>query len=231
VFEHLGVFYRGLLLGLMVAAPVGPIGLMCIRRTLLKGLLVGFTTGLGAACADTIFSIIAVLGVAAVLEFIRKYQEYIHFFGGLFLLAVAFHTWRDVPKAPPNPAGFAHKFINYTKQKVSDTEASWLACLQSFMTGLAITLTNPLTLFAVLAVVATFGGLKKHADAGLLVSGIFAGSTLWWIILSGGIASVRGHFTENRILLVNRITAVILAAIAGWAICNGIREFLKDMPF
>ena len=181
--------------------------------------------------ADTIFSIIAVLGVAAVLQFIHNYQEYIHFFGGLILLAVAFHTWRDVPKPPPSPAGFAHRFINYTKKKVvPETETSIIACLQSFITGLVITMTNPLTLFAVLAVVATFGGLKKHAEAGILVSGIFAGSTLWWIILSGGIASVRGHFTENRIILVNRITAVILAGIAGWAICHGIREYFKALP-
>jgi threonine/homoserine/homoserine lactone efflux protein len=221
LFEQIGVFYRGLVIGLMVAAPVGPVGLMCIRRTLQRGLLIGFATGLGAACADTIFSTIAVLGVAAILEFIHHYEEFIHFFGGLFLLVVAVNTWRDCPRPPAEPGRFTTKVLGLTKG------VTWLSSLRSFITGLAVTLTNPLTLFAVLAVVATFGGIKKHAEAGLLVSGIFAGSTLWWIMLSGGIASVRSHFTESRIVLVNRITAVVLAGLGVFAIVNGVKGLLN----
>ena len=155
-----------------------------------------------------------------ILDFIRTYQRYIHIFGGLFMLAVAWHTWRNQPKQPPHPKSIAHRVITLA------TNVSWLVSLQSFITGLAITLTNPLTLFAILSVVATFGDLKKNAEASILISGIFAGSVLWWLILSGGIASVRNHFTESRILLVNRVTALILAAIALWAIASGIGEFL-----
>ena len=71
MFEEFGIFYRGIVLGLMIAAPVGPIGLLCIRRTLQKGLLIGLATGLGAACADTVFGAVAALGVSAILNFMK----------------------------------------------------------------------------------------------------------------------------------------------------------------
>ena len=202
----MGVFYRGLVLGLMIAAPVGPIGLLCIRRTIMRGLLVGFTTGLGAACADTIFGAVAALGVAVILDFIQHYNTAIRCLGGAFLLFVAFITWRDQPKQPAPDPGVS-------------------GLLRAFASGFVITLTNPVTIFAVLAVVATFGNLKENHDAVIIVCGIFAGSTLWWLLLSGGVAMVRDHFTENRVVYINRITAVALAGLAAVALGTGISGF------
>jgi threonine/homoserine/homoserine lactone efflux protein len=220
VFEEVGVFYRGAVLGLMIAAPVGPIGLLCIRRTLQKGWLIGFSTGMGAACADTIFGAIAAFSVSAIVEFIQHYNLYIHMVGGMFLFAVAFHTWHDKLKPPGEPIEIVKKFLGLTR------EQTLMGSLKGFLTGFAITMTNPATIFGVLAVVATFGELKNNADAHLIVGGIFSGSALWWLMLSGGVALVRGHFTENRILIINRVTAVILAAIALWAVGSGIEGFL-----
>ena len=204
MFEEVGVFYRGLVLGLMIAAPVGPIGLLCTRRTIHKGLLIGFMTGLGAAFADTMFGAIAAFSVAAILDFIRHYDYMIRFLGSAFLLFIAWHSWRDPPRQPP-------------EKRVSGTGA-----LTALLSGFIITVTNPVTIFAILAMVATFGELHSSAEALVFVAGLFSGSTMWWVLLSGGVSLVRGHFTENRILVINRITAVALAVLAFWVIIASI---------
>jgi threonine/homoserine/homoserine lactone efflux protein len=220
LLEEIGVFYRGLVLGLMIAAPVGPVGLLCIRRTIQTGLLAGFATGLGAACADTIFGAVAALGVAAILDFMRHYDIYIRMIGGAMLLFGAWHTWHDIPKPPADPIELVKKVIRLTR------DDALMGALKAFISGFAITLTNPVTMFAILAVVATFGHMESDLDAYTIIIGIFFGSTLWWVMLSGGIALVRGHFTENRIIIINRITATALAALAVWAIVSGTTGLL-----
>jgi len=219
VFGEVGVFYRGLVLGLVIAAPVGPVGLLCIRRSIQKGMIVGLATGLGAACADAIFGAIAVLGVGAILEFIRHYAASIHLLGGAVVLFSAWHTWRDHPK-PPHPTELVAKVLNLAP------ETTLMGTARAALSGLVITLTNPLTLFGTLAVVATFGGITERLEADVLIAGIFSGSALWWCLLSGGVSLLRGHFTENRILVVNRVTALALAVLAGWAIFSGVRGYI-----
>jgi arginine exporter protein ArgO len=82
-------------------------------------------------------------------------------------------------------------------------------------------------MFGTLAVVATFGHLQSNLDASTIVAGIFSGSTLWWVLLSGGVAMVRGHFTESRIITINRVTSAALAVIAVWAIASGAAGFIR----
>lgn len=221
MFEEIGIFYRGIVLGLMIAAPVGPIGLLCIRRTLQRGLVVGFATGLGAACVDTLFGAVAALGVAAILDFMRHYDMFIRMVGGVALMLGAWHAWHDKPQPAAEPADILGKVIQIQKEYV------WLNALKALVSGFLITLTNPVTLFAVLAVVAGFSHVESHLDAVTLIAGIACGSTLWWLTLSGGVALVRGLFSDARIQFVNRVTAVALAAIALWAIGSGIRLFLQ----
>jgi len=218
LLEEIGVLYRGIVLGLVIAAPVGPVGLLCIRRTLQKGMLVGLATGLGAACADAIFGAIAVLGVGAILEFVHHYETSIRFIGGLIVLFSAWHTWHDQPK-PPQPIEIIKKVLNLTH------EQTWLGTLRATLSGFIITITNPLTLFGTLAVVATFGGIAEKLDEEVMIAGIFAGSTLWWCLLSGNVSFLRCHFTENRIMTLNHITAVVLATLAAWAIYSGVKGF------
>jgi threonine/homoserine/homoserine lactone efflux protein len=225
LFEEIGVFYRGLVLGLMVAAPVGPIGLLCIRRTLQRGLVIGFATGLGAACADTLFGAGAALGVASILEFMRHYDALIRMVGGLALGFGAWHAWRDRPEPAPEPADLVGKVIHTQK------DYAWVNALKGLVSGFAITVTNPLTVFATLAVVASFSHVESRLDAITVITGIFFGSTLWWLTLSGSVALVRGLFSESRIVFINRITAVALAVIAVWAIVSGVRLFLQHPVF
>ncbi|MDR3451078.1 MAG: LysE family transporter [Alphaproteobacteria bacterium] len=219
MLEEVGVFYRGVVLGLVIAAPVGPVGLLCIRRTLQKGVLTGFATGIGAAIADTIFAWVAVMGISAILEFIHHYHASIRLIGGGIVLFTAWHTWHDRPK-PPQPIEIIEKVLNIAQEKLV-----WKT-LRACISGLIITLTNPLTLFGTLAVVATFGDITEKLEADLLVAGIFAGSVAWWFLLSAGVGLFRCHFTESRIVSLNRATAVMLAALAGWAIISGIRAYI-----
>ncbi len=207
-----------MVLGLMVAAPVGPVGLLCIRRTIQKGMAVGFATGFGAAFADAFFSAVAAFGVAAVLELIQNHTQPIYIAGGAFLLVVAWHTWHDKPRQP----------------EPEEEEEKRLAKLGVHVTGIAkamlssflITLTNPATVFGVLAIIATFGGMKSSREAAIIVGGIFLGSSLWWLLLSGGTAMVRRHFTERTVIWMNRFTAVALTPLAVYALAVGLKGFL-----
>jgi putative LysE/RhtB family amino acid efflux pump len=120
---------------------------------------------------------------------------------------MAWHIWHDQPRQPP-------------------ADPSVSGVVKALMSGFVITMTNPVTIFAILAVVATFGSMQKHHDAVTIVSGIFVGSTLWWLMLSGGISLLHNHFTENRVVYINRITAVTLAVLAAGALGTGIIALL-----
>ena len=224
MFEEIGVFYRGLVLGLMIAAPVGPIGLLCIRRTLQRGFVVGFATGLGAACADTLFGAVAALGMTTILDFMRHYNIYIHIIGGIALIFGAWHAWHDRPQPAPEPTDFVGKVIPIQK------DYKVLQALKGLVSGFALTVTNPVMLFAVLAVVASFSHIENDLDAITIITGISFGSTLWWLTLCGGVTLIRGLFSDARIIMVNRVTAVALAVVAVWAIGSGIRHFLTQLP-
>jgi arginine exporter protein ArgO len=222
LLEEFGVLYRGLILGLVIAAPVGPIGLLCIRRTLQKGMVIGLATGLGAACTDALFGAVAVFGVSAILGFIHQHEASIRIIGGLIVLATAWHTWFDHPKPAQQP-----EFVTKVLDLEPNGKSKLMGAVRAMLSGLIITMTNPLTLFGTLAVVATFGAVTKKLEASVLISGIFVGSALWWFMLSGGIGSFRHHFTENRLVIVNRITAVGLAALAAWAFFSGFHGYMR----
>lgn len=216
LLSDIDVFVRGLGLGVMVAAPVGPVGLLCIRRTIQKGLLVGFASGFGAAFADAFFSALAAFGVTALTDILQVYNDPIHVIGGAFLVLVAWHTWHDKPRAADTKE-VEKKYLNC---------AHLHGAMKAMATSFVITITNPATIFGVMAVVATLGGLQHRPEAGVMIAGIFAGSSLWWLMLSGGVALFRKRFTEKGVMTLNRVTAVILVAIAFWAMGVGLRNFL-----
>lgn len=212
MFEQFDVLYRGLILGLMIAAPVGPVGLLCMRRSLQHGPMMGFCTGFGAAFADAFFAALAAFGVAQITEWIRTYNHGLHIIGGFFLFAVAVHTWFD--KARPLKA-------------TEDTGVGGV--LKALGSGFILTVTNPMTLFGTLALVAAFGALESKWEASTLVGGIFLGSTSWWFLLSGGVALIRHHFTERTVHWVNRVTAICLCVLACWALSAGLVDGLSFM--
>jgi threonine/homoserine/homoserine lactone efflux protein len=219
LLQEMGVLYRGILLGLMIAVPVGPVGLLCIRRTLQKGMLNGFATGFGAAFADAFFSAVAAFGVAVVMELVQSHNQPIYIMGGLFLLFVAWHSWHDNPRQPqPEEA----------EAKIIKLGLHLSGAARAMASSFIITLTNPATLFGALALVATFGRPNNRTEATLIVAGIFMGSSLWWLFLSGGTALLRRHFTEKGVIWINRITAVALLPLALWALVTGFIGLWKN---
>lgn len=206
--DGLIVLIQGFLLGIAIAAPVGPIGLLCIRRTLEYGPLVGFATGMGAALADTLFGAIAAFGMSAVFTFLRGYETSIRLIGGIFLLVIAARTYNTQPRPPA---------------EVPETRN----LLASVLIGLAVTLTNPVTVIASIALLTGLGlsATMGNFDAATLVLGVFCGSSFWWLSLSGGVALVRHRISDRKLIVINRFTGVALAVFGVWALATAVSAY------
>jgi len=209
VLDLLVVLLQGYIVGVAIAAPVGPIGLLCIRRTIEHGIFMGFATGMGAAIADTFYGAIAAFGVSAALEFLQGHQTGFRIVGGLFLLVVAVRAFAQKPAAE--------------EQEVARIPDSRTA-IAGFMTGLTLTLTNPATILAFIAVFAGFGlgANLGYFDAATMVLGVFLGASSWWLALSSGVAAVRHRITEQGLTLLNHCTGVGLACFGLWALGTGV---------
>lgn len=199
MLEELSILVRGIILGVAIAAPVGPIGLLCIRRTVERGLTVGLATGLGAAIADVLFSAVAAFGIAAILDMITGNETLLRIIGGLFLIGVAIHSFLRDPK-PPARGGEARNLFGATSS------------------GLALTMGNPVTILGITAIVVGFGGGLEGYHRWTLLAGIFLGSLLWWFILCGGVMLIRHHMTHRTVHWINVGTGIFLLALAAWAL-------------
>jgi threonine/homoserine/homoserine lactone efflux protein len=190
----LSVFARGLVIGLSIAAPVGPIGVLCIRRTLAEGRLAGLVTGLGAATADAIYGAVAGFGITAIAGLLLRQQGLIRLVGGLFLCYLGVRTLLATPAERA-------------------AAASGRTLLQSYGSALALTLTNPLTILSFAAIFAGLGAgttTGSYDAAALLVLGVLLGSALWWLILSGGVSILRARLTPAALRWINRLSGGIL---------------------
>lgn len=200
----LSYFLRGLVIGVSIAAPVGPIGVLCIRRTLVEGRAAGFVSGLGAASADAVYGFMAAFGLTFISTFLIHQQTWIRLIGGLFLLFLGIRTFR----AP-------------VAEQAAETEEHGL--LGNYLSIFVLTLTNPLT---ILSFAAVFAGLGVGAASGdylaatATVLGVFTGSALWWLTLSVGVSLFRGKFTPRAMLWVNRISGVVIVAFGVAAVAS-----------
>lgn len=211
MLDELWLLLKGLALGVAIAAPVGPIGLLCIRRTLEHGPMIGFATGMGAAMADTVYGALAAFGVSAAIDFLQGNERFFQVIGGVVLLVVAYRTFMQRPAAEEAEAAAA------------PDAADGLA---GFMTGLTLTLTNPATIMAFIAIFAAFGlGGLEFVDACVLVFGVFLGSSSWWLALSSGVAAMRHRISDRGLVTLNTCTGVALGAFGLWALTYGAMGF------
>ena len=188
------VFLRGLLLGFSIAAPVGPIGVLCIRRTLGAGIISGIVSGLGAALADSLYGAVAAFGLTALSGFLLTYSGGLRLGGGLFLLYLGGKTFLARPAAIASGTDAADR-------------------LRDFSSALFLTLTNPLTILSFTAIFAGLGvggGQSGLHLAGWLVGGVFSGSLLWWILLSSLVGHFRHQLGSAGLRLINRASGIIL---------------------
>lgn len=199
------LFVKGALIGFSIAAPVGPIGLLCIRRTLAYGRLCGFLSGLGAAVADAIYAVVAGSGLGAVTKLLLSASSWLPAVGGLFLVYLGLKT----AFASPAP---------------ESAQIEPRGLLRSFVSTLSLTLANPTT---ILSFAAVFASMTSTADAGtggpILVLGIFAGSAMWWLILSTATGAMRNKLSPPTMLWINRICGAILAVMGCAAIVTALR--------
>lgn len=188
-------FVRGLLIGLSIAATVGPMSVLCMQRTVYKGQLYGLVSGLGIATADAVYGSIAGFGIALIANFLVSQQLWIRLIGGVFLLYLGIKTLLTRP-AERMASASANGFVG------------------AYVSTFLLTLTNPLTILsfaAIFAGIGVGGASKSYVSATIVVAGVFTGSTLWWCILTGGISLLRGKFTARWLLWINRSSGVIIA--------------------
>lgn len=188
-------FIKGLIIGFAIAAPVGPIGILCIQRSLHDGFKIGLMTGLGAALADGVYGLIAGFGLTAISSLFFTYQFWIRLIGGLFLLYLGIKLFLTVPK----------------QRASGDYDPSaWHALGSTFL----LTLTNPATILSFMAVFAGLGlGTTNiaYSSAIVLVLGITLGSAIWWFMLSGGVAYILHHrLSPNLMQAINRFSGIII---------------------
>ena len=194
----LQLFFEGTIIGISVAAPLGPVGIICINRTLTGGFLNGFVSGLGAATADLLYGILVVLGISGLTTFLLEIQVPIRITGILFIVFLG-----------------VRNIINLWPKK--DTTVKNTVGITSYTTTFFITLTNPLTIVFFIGIMAGAGLVKESMNyfpALALVAGIFAGSLLWWICLAGATNILRARIREKSVVLINRMSGVVLILFA-----------------
>lgn len=187
-------FARGLVIGFSIGAVLGPIGMLCIQRTLQKGFRYGFITGLGAATADGIYGSVAAFGLTVISTILVGQQTWIRLIGGLFLVYLGIRAMLTLPAA-----------------KVAQTRGS--SFLTAYTSTLLLTLTNPLT---ILSFVTVFAGLgvgtagRDNLAAALVAAGVFCGSSAWWLLLSGGVGLLRERLKTHWLSWINRLAGTAL---------------------
>jgi threonine/homoserine/homoserine lactone efflux protein len=201
-----GLFFKGFIIGFSIAAPVGPIGILCIQRTLAGGNVQGLVTGLGAATADAIYGFIAAFGLTFISNFLVEQSIWIRLIGGLFLCYLGIKAFLSKPQSP------VHSVANRT-------------IISSYGTTFFLTLTNPMTILFFAGIFAGLGMVSEsiqYTSAGLMVIGVFMGSGAWWLILSGATGILRNKINERKLAWVNKISGFVIIAFGVGAVLSTV---------
>ena len=200
---------KGLAIGFSLAAPVGPVGILCIRRTLAHGSKRGIIIGLSAASADMVYGIVAAFGVTLISDFISQQQHWIRLVGSIFLFILGYHTFFSHPAADTMTSG-------------KNGHA------RTFVSTFLLTLTNPMTLFAFAVVFAGIGldkTLGYHGFAAFFVAGIFLGSLSWFSLLTSLVRFFQDIITADGLVIINKVAGCLLTLFGVIALWSGLRGF------
>lgn len=187
-------FVRGAVVGFALAAPMGPVAVLCIRRALARGRLQAFIAGLGAALADMVFGAVAGLGLTVISTFIMDYETVIGIVGGTLVLGLGITTYR-------------------TPVVMTDGNVLVKSLRRDFAAAFTMAITNPATMIAAIGVFAAFGPIDIHTSPGRafwLVFGVLIGSALWWLILAAVAATLRARFIASGLRWLNRVSGSII---------------------
>lgn len=203
------LFGKGIVLGFSVAAPVGPIGILCMDRSLRHGKLSGFSTGMGAAAADTLYGAIAAIGIASVMGFLAGYEIELRFIGGVLLLIVA---WRMYITPPP------------VFQQRAPGQKRPLGRL--FTESFILTISNPMTILGFMAVYAGLGiQASNMKEIWIVLLGVFLGSAVWWLSLSIGTVLLRQKLTPKFLERFSRGAGIMIGIFGLIALVQSVFQF------
>lgn len=199
----LEMFVKGLIIGFSIAAPVGPIGILCIRRTLEYGRWIGFVSGLGAATADALYGLVAGLGLTIVTSFLIDQQSWLHVIGSVFLCYLGIRI-----------------FFSKPSDEAAKAKGKGRNVFKAYASTFLLTMTNPVTILSFLAIFSSLGMAKNESSiAGLLlVVGVFLGSVFWWLLLSQ-MAGLLAKRVGNRFFkCVNYVSGAVLVAFGVYGV-------------
>src|SRR3990167_4409335 len=198
------IFLKGLLIGFAIAAPVGPIGLLCIHRSLMSGFKMGLMIGLGTALADGVYGCVAALGLTSISSLLISHQLWIRAIGGLFLIYFGIKL-----------------FFTHAPHKTQDKKFD-KSVLHACTTTFFLTLTNPMTILSFIAIFAGLGIGTLHStyiQALMMVLGVVFGSALWWIILSGAVTFfLHKRIASSYLKIINRISGMTIIVFGIFAL-------------
>ena len=202
---HTPLILKWMMIGFSIAAPIGPVGILCIRRSLKRGRLSGFVTGLGTATVDAIYAWIAIFGVALIWDFLVTYKDILQAFAVLFLMFLGYKILKDTDHI-------------WESQKLGKK-----GLLSDFLSTFVITMSNPMTIFSLAAIFTGIDITKsigKPIHAVFVILGVFLGSTLWWFILSRGVCFIGKRTNKSILKWINTISGVILVLFACFLLLN-----------
>ena len=205
------IIIRGLAIGILVSAPMGPIGVLCIQRTLNKGRRSGLATGLGASLSDLCYAILTGLGLSIVVDFIEAHQAPLQIVGSLVLTGFGLYLFRQ------NPARNIRKKLNQKSSFTQDVASSFL-----------LTLSNPLILLLLIGLFARLNFFLPEMKAGHYILGyvsIILGAFIWWFTITYIINKVRSHFNLRSLWLINRIISIVIIVMSLVGVGTGFYEY------
>ena len=197
--ENWSLLLRGFLIGISIAAPVGPIGVLCIRRTLSDGKLTGFLSGMGAASADMIYGAVAAFGLTVITNLLVENAFWLRIIGGGFLLYLGIKTFLEKP----------------AEHAAQATQSGYFS---AYLSTFFLTITNPMTILSFAAIFAGTMMTQETSSPLVLVLGVFLGSATWWLTLSLGVGSMRNRLTASHMAWINRISGAIITSFGIFAL-------------
>ena len=198
----ISLFFKGFLVGVIVSAPIGPVGALCIQRTMNSGRLSGILSGIGAAVGDTIFAVIAIFGLTFISSLLNEQEAWFRIVGGIILLYFGLRVILAKPNDHTNECNDPNHF-------------------GTFGSAFLLTISNPLVILSIIAVFAVLGIVinptSSYSSTVLLLFGFFSGAALLWVITCHILANYRNRLGQRGIYMVNRITGLVILACSGYA--------------
>lgn len=203
---------KGFIVGMGASIPLGPLGVLCVQKTLSKGRNSGFITGMGASISDTIYAAISLLGLAFIYDFIQLHKNWVLAIGGIIIVLIGLKIYLTNP-------------IKQIRQKSKKSKH-----VEDFIEAFIMTITNPGAIFLILGLLATVGINIKSGTTDVnivpILWGVFLGSVTWWYILSTSINVFRNKFRLKQLIMINKISGIIIVALGFISFFDGLIKLI-----